>query len=107
MKKKIVTDYTFDGEQNLPFANEPAISFFTTASTIPNSWVILNHATQKPESRLSSFEKMARIKDGISKQDLEDLKTKADFDYNQLSKIFSVARATLINKKGKEKLLGG
>ena len=103
MKKTKTRPYKVDSKQNLPVVNEPDAPFLVNEISVPNSWVILNHATKKPESHLSSFEKIAMIKDGISKQDLEHLKTKADFDYNQLSRIFSVARATLINKKGKEK----
>lgn len=64
---------------------------------------ILNEAANKPESLMTSFEKIGMIKEGISKKDLENLKEKAGFDYNQLSKVLSVARATLINKKGNEK----
>ena len=83
---------------------EPGVSY--NANPVANginNWVILNGATQKPESRLTSFEKIAIIKEGICKTDLEHLKQKADLDYNQLAVILSVARATLINKKGKEK----
>ncbi len=64
---------------------------------------ILNQAAKKPESRMTSFEKINMIKEGISKKDLESLKDKAGMDYNQLSKVLSVARATLINKKGNDK----
>ena len=64
---------------------------------------ILNQATKKPESRMTSFEKISMIKEGISKRDLENLKDKAGLDYNQLSQVLSVARATLINKKGNDK----
>jgi putative toxin-antitoxin system antitoxin component (TIGR02293 family) len=68
-----------------------------------NNWVILDHASKKPESRMTSFEKIDIIREGISKKDLEHLKEKTDLDYNQLSKVLSVARATLINKKGSAK----
>lgn len=68
-----------------------------------NNWVILDNASKKPESRMTSFEKIDIIKEGISKRDLEHLKEKSDLDYNQLSKVLSVARATLINKKGSAK----
>ena len=68
-----------------------------------NNWVILNNASKKPESRMTSFEKIDIIREGISKKDLEHLKEKTDLDYNQLSKVLSVARATLINKKGAAK----
>ncbi len=40
---------------------------------------------------------------GISKKELEQLKRRAGLDYNQLSHIFQVARATLISKKGTER----
>jgi putative toxin-antitoxin system antitoxin component (TIGR02293 family) len=68
-----------------------------------NNWVILDNASKKPESRMTSFEKIDIIREGISKRDLEHLKQKTDLDYNQLSKVLSVARATLINKKGSAK----
>lgn len=64
---------------------------------------ILSQAAKKPESQMTPFEKIGVIKEGISKKDLESLKDKAGFDYNQLSKVLSVARATLINKKGNDK----
>ena len=68
-----------------------------------NNWVILHGTSRKPESRMTSFEKIDIIREGISKKDLEHLKEKTDLDYNQLSKVLSVARATLINKKGSAK----
>ncbi|MDQ6815759.1 MAG: DUF2384 domain-containing protein [Bacteroidota bacterium] len=68
-----------------------------------NNWVILDDASKKPESRMTSFEKIDIIREGISKKDLEHLKEKTELDYNQLSKVLSVARATLINKKGSAK----
>jgi putative toxin-antitoxin system antitoxin component (TIGR02293 family) len=68
-----------------------------------NNLVILHNASKKPESRMTSFEKINIIREGISKKDLENLKEKTDLDYNQLSKVLSVARATLINKKGTAK----
>lgn len=70
---------------------------------VMSSWVILQDTASKPESRMTSFEKIEMIREGISKKDLENLKQKADLDYNQLAKVLSVARATLINKKGKAK----
>lgn len=86
---------------------EPAVALDYKLQTknqyfIPNR-TILNEAANKPESLMTSFEKIGMIKEGISKKDLENLKEKAGFDYNQLSKVLSVARATLINKKGNEK----
>ncbi len=56
---------------------------------------------QQPE--VSVFDKMEMINQGISKQEFEYLKQKSGLDYDQLSEVLSVARATLINKKGTEK----
>ncbi|MDB5249398.1 MAG: hypothetical protein JWQ40_3792 [Segetibacter sp.] len=99
---------------NKPYAAEGEVAKITNAIAEPtaeyalniwqdNNFVILHDATKKPESRMTSFEKIGLIREGISKKDLEHLKEKADLDYNQLAKVLSVARATLINKKGKEK----
>ncbi|MGI8637274.1 MAG: type II RES/Xre toxin-antitoxin system antitoxin [Segetibacter sp.] len=86
---------------------EPGNITYATNKKLPNNkindWVILHNATKKPESRMTSFEKINIIREGISKKDLENLKEKTDLDYNQLSKVLSVARATLINKKGTAK----
>lgn len=83
---------------------EPAVAYARPKLTpIVNNFVILHDAAEKPESQMTSFEKIGLIREGISKKDLEHLKQKADLDYNQLSKVLSVARATLINKKGKDK----
>lgn len=64
---------------------------------------ILTVASKMPENKLSSFEKMKVVRDGISKKDLESLKSKTDMDYTALAKTLSVTRATLINKKKNEK----
>jgi putative toxin-antitoxin system antitoxin component (TIGR02293 family) len=57
----------------------------------------------KSLSHLTSFEKMSIIKTGVSKKELEHIKETAGLDYDQLAGVLSVTRATLINKKGKEK----
>ena len=54
-------------------------------------------------SGMGPFEKMNLIKAGVSKKDLEEIKNTAGLDYDQLAQVLSVTRATLINKKGKEK----
>lgn len=64
---------------------------------------ILVHSTSKPESRMTTFEKMEATRKGISKKEFEELKKRAGLDYDQLSHILQVARATLIAKKGSEK----
>lgn len=105
----------FESNRNIESAVEKSDSKVEEPATMPyashkrqvsnglNNRVILHHASKKPESRMTSFEKIDIIREGISKEDLEHLKEKTDLDYNQLSKVLSVARATLINKKGSAK----
>ncbi len=52
---------------------------------------------------MTSFEKIDLIRHGITKTDFEGFKQKSGLDYDQLAITLSVARATLINKKGAEK----
>jgi putative toxin-antitoxin system antitoxin component (TIGR02293 family) len=51
----------------------------------------------------SPYDKINAIREGISKEELENLKEQAEVDYTMLSKILSVTRATLHNKKGKDR----
>jgi putative toxin-antitoxin system antitoxin component (TIGR02293 family) len=55
------------------------------------------------EDNVTTYEKIDLINRGISKKDLEYLKQKSGLDYDKLAEVLSVARATLINKKGTEK----
>lgn len=57
----------------------------------------------KPESHMTPLEKMEWARLGISKEDLENLKSKAALNYDDLAKALLVTRATLINKKEEEK----
>jgi putative toxin-antitoxin system antitoxin component (TIGR02293 family) len=57
----------------------------------------------RPAHKMTSFEKMEMVEEGISKKTLEELKNNAELDYDQLAEMLNVARATLINKKGNEK----
>ncbi len=100
-EKKEIVETDEDGSLN---TSEPFVDYGIPKKLHPFSkFVILREAAEKPESKMTSFEKIGLIKEGISKKDLENLKQKADLDYNQLAKILLVARATLINRKGKEK----
>lgn len=54
-----------------------------------------------PVYRWTSFEKINAIKEGVSKEELENLKNGAELDYDTLAQILNVAKATLHNKKGK------
>jgi putative toxin-antitoxin system antitoxin component (TIGR02293 family) len=65
--------------------------------------IIFKSALQLPESKMTSFQKIDMIRRGISKTDFERFKDKAGLDYDQLANALSVARATLINKKGEDK----
>ena len=82
---------------------EAAVHYKTQPGNVSNNLRVLRSSGDKPENQMTSFEKIGMIREGISKKDLENLKEKAGFDYNQLSKVLSVARATLINKKGSDK----
>ena len=65
--------------------------------------ILFGGAKEKPENQMTPLEKMEKLKSGLSKQDLEHLKSRTELDYDKLSKALSVTRATLINKKGVEK----
>lgn len=56
-----------------------------------------------PIYQWNSFDKIHLIRDGISKEELESFKKTAELDYDTLAVILNVARATLLNKKGKAK----
>ncbi|HEY8894098.1 MAG TPA: antitoxin Xre/MbcA/ParS toxin-binding domain-containing protein [Niastella sp.] len=52
---------------------------------------------------LTSQYKIGIVKNGITKKQLEAIKSETDFDYNTLSNLLGVSRTTLIKKKGEEK----
>ena len=56
-----------------------------------------------PIYQWSSYQKIETIKEGISKEELENLKEQTGVDYSVLAKILSVTKATLHNRKGKER----
>ena len=56
-----------------------------------------------PVFQWSSYQKIDAIKEGISKEELENLKEQTGLDYDTIAKVLSVAKATLHNKKGKAK----
>lgn len=84
---------------------EPDVAY--SKSYVSNSMTILTGASNKPESQMTSYEKMHIAREGISKKDLELLKDKTDLDYTMLAKALSVTRATLINKKRGQKFGAG
>jgi putative toxin-antitoxin system antitoxin component (TIGR02293 family) len=87
-------------DDNQSIVSEPAVKMLSQHDHLN---AILENASQKPERQLTAFEKMHIVKDGVSKKDLELLKSKTDLDYTMLAKALSVTRATLINKKRSEK----
>jgi putative toxin-antitoxin system antitoxin component (TIGR02293 family) len=52
---------------------------------------------------MDAGEKISAIRNGVSKNELEEIKEQSGLDYDTLSGILAVSRATLINKKGTEK----
>jgi putative toxin-antitoxin system antitoxin component (TIGR02293 family) len=56
-----------------------------------------------PIYQWTSYKKIETIKEGITKEELENLKEQTGLDYNVLAKILAVTKATLHNKKGKER----
>jgi putative toxin-antitoxin system antitoxin component (TIGR02293 family) len=53
--------------------------------------------------QIPAAKKISMIKNGVSKNELNEIKEESDLDYDTLSNILSVSRAKLINKKGAEK----
>ncbi|GAA4312563.1 type II RES/Xre toxin-antitoxin system antitoxin [Compostibacter hankyongensis] len=71
------------------------------AAYVQDAPLLLN----EPEAAygLSPFQKIRKIKSGISKKELSSIKEKARLDYDTLAQLLSVGRATLINKKNTER----
>ena len=77
--------------------------------SVPNNLKTHKQALRKGQAPLASVhtmdsaEKISLIKNGVSKNDLQEIKDQTGLDYDTLSTILGVSRATLINKKGMEK----
>lgn len=80
-------------KQAVGMAEEPPVAYIIAPSVLSGKSLL----------QMTAYEKIALIKEGVSKKDLEQFKKTAALDYDQLAKALSVTRATLINKKGKEK----
>lgn len=65
--------------------------------------VILGAGRSQPIYHIPSNEKIALIKQGISKKQLGVIKEEVELDYDDLSELLAVSRANLIGKKGNEK----
>ncbi len=79
---------------------EAAVAYHTQN---PLTKVPATKAKVVPVYQWTSFEKIDAIREGVSKEQLENLKNGAELDYDTLAQALNVAKATLHNKKGKEK----
>lgn len=81
-------------------AKEAAVAYktFNPLKRVENS-----KAKVVPVYRWSRFDKIDAIKNGISKEELETLKNQSALDYDTIASILNIGKATLHNKKGKEK----
>ncbi len=86
-------------EQDIPqnTVNEPVAHYYSYSSS--SFWNSMNSGISTPINKLTSLEKMALLDKGLKKSDLEQLKSKAHLDYDNLAHALSVTRATLINNK--------
>lgn len=67
----------------------------------PLTKVTASKAKVIPVYHWSAFDKIKAIREGISKEELENLKNSAEVDYESLALTLNVTKATLHNKKGK------
>jgi len=79
---------------------EAALAYLTLN---PLTKVLSKSAKIIPLHQWNTFEKIEAIKEGVTKEQLENLKDKAELDYDTLARVLNVAKATLHNKKGKAK----
>ena len=78
-------------DKNLSFVSEAPTHYYT------------GNNQEIPIHNLTSTQKMNIVETRISKNYLELFKKHTNLDYDSLAKALLVTRATLINKKGKEK----
>jgi putative toxin-antitoxin system antitoxin component (TIGR02293 family) len=83
-------------QAGFPETAEPA-----TASPQPSP--IERELPALPFDALSSQYKIGLVKNGISKKQLEVIKSETDLNYGTLSNLLSISRTTLINKKGDDR----
>lgn len=58
---------------------------------------------KRPIHELSNMEKIRKVREGMTRLELEQVKESFGLDYETLAKVLSVAKATLFNKKGTER----
>ena len=94
---------------NIPIAKKTGHDDHTGTDTLsPSNPVYTSRTTPKPTGPfnfelLTSQYKIGIIKNGITKKQLEAIKSETDFDYHTLSNLLAVSRTTLIKKKGEDK----
>lgn len=88
-------------EKSQDIVNEPLATLYLTNSAF-NFWNSIVSGIATPINKMTSFEKMALLNEGINKNDLEQFKLKAQLDYDKLAQALAVTRATLISKKKNE-----
>lgn len=79
---------------------DPTVAYQTRN---PMAKVTKQNARVLPLYKWDSFDKISAIREGISKEELENLKNSAELDYDTLAQALNVAKATLHNKKGKSR----
>jgi putative toxin-antitoxin system antitoxin component (TIGR02293 family) len=73
------------------------------AAASPRSSPIERESPTLQFDSLSSQYKIGIVKNGISKKQLEAIKSETDLNYGTLSNLLSISRTTLINKKGNDR----
>jgi putative toxin-antitoxin system antitoxin component (TIGR02293 family) len=89
-------------------AGHPILDEHTGTSTLTPKPAFESRAIPKQTGpfnfeSLTSQYKIGIIKNGITKAQLEAIKSETDFDYNTLSNLLAVSRTTLIKKKGEDR----
>jgi len=95
MAKKIKSPAIRKSHKSL--AREPQVIYHT----VPRNGSFIAHISDL--HTIPASQKIAIIKNGVSKNQLKEIKQESDLDYDTLSIILSVSRAKLINKKPSEK----
>ncbi len=107
-KAKRAASYTNDDalsvvEEPDAMLSYPVQQFSGLLTASAHTGISGRNAAPRSISQMTAMEKAGMIKLGVSKKELEHLKDTASLDYDQLARALAVTRATLINKKGREK----
>ncbi|MFL5743706.1 MAG: antitoxin Xre/MbcA/ParS toxin-binding domain-containing protein [Niastella sp.] len=86
-----------------PYAQTGILEAAEPEAASPRSSSIERGLPTLPFDALSSQYKIGIVKTGISKKQLEAIKSETDLNYDTLSNLLSISRTTLINKKGDDR----